>query len=72
MEKYNVGFSKLDKIFNGLELGSVILIGGRNNSGKTSVLNNFMVKRLIKKCLFLFWRECLIIFTSLIFLLLII
>jgi len=43
MEKYNVGFSKLDKIFNGLELGSVILIGGRNNSGKTSVLNNFMV-----------------------------
>ncbi len=43
MQKFNVGFSKLDSIFNGLELGSVVLIGGRNNSGKTTILNNFMV-----------------------------
>lgn len=43
MQKFNVGFSKLDSIFNGLELGSVVLIGGKNNSGKTTILNNFMV-----------------------------
>lgn len=43
MQKYCVGFSKLDKILNGLELGNVVLIGGRNNSGKTSILNNFMI-----------------------------
>lgn len=43
MKKYIVGFNKLDKLLNGLELGSVVFIGGVNNSGKTSVLNNFMI-----------------------------
>ena len=43
MEKYDVGFKKLDKLFNGLELGNVVLICGRNNSGKTTLLNNIMI-----------------------------